>query len=72
MEAPFLVAEWGILSFRLLHPLVMFLWQGGLLLDPSLGLEAPPNVLVARSYHTGSPLAEQVRILGEPWWGELR
>ena len=30
MEAPVLVAEWGGPSFRLLHPLVLFLRQGGL------------------------------------------
>ena len=59
----------GGLGFRLLrlpHLLVLFLLQGGLLLDPGLSLEAPPNVLAARSYHTGTTLAEQVLALGEP------
>ena len=59
----------GGLGFRLLqlpHPQVLFLLQGSLLLGPGLGLEAPPNVLASLSYHTGTTLAEQVLILGEP------
>ena len=59
----------GGLGFRLLqlpHPLVRFRLQGRLLLGPGLSLKAPPNVLAALSYHTGTTLSEQVLILGEP------
>ena len=56
----------GLLLFQLPHPLVPFLLRGGLLLGPGLGLEAPPNVLAALSYPTGTTLADQVLILGKP------
>ena len=56
----------GFWLLQLSHPLVLFLLQGGLLLGPGLGLEAPPNVLASLSYPTGTTLADQVLILGKP------